>query len=443
MSITKYSTPAYVNDLPNILADQWSAIIDAWFETAIDRLVTYWKLPPDKIFLYNLLRHPEVNGTATEIPWNAYPRKYTLTFSNEEDKWHRTEMLYNSDLGDEMNTGLFYLVGANYIRATDFFFRDQDEYCEWRPVVDPQTQKLKKLVFTCENPEYWTFIADKEKDLLLKLYRDITQGNVLPDDLFFQQDIYMKDDSGQFYNIKGQYNPYNKWNTSLGIVHLTHPANSLSAEVYLAADATVIRKNAAGAPVTNDKDLICCSGYGNPNRSSDPSIGIKINTFVQNHYSITINDPVGLYMKSIDSSGVVLPGGLQFADCWKITRGKEGMILRAEFALPDGSDLEKVQVRGKALRYGGQLAEKINMVIYGLGNDFNLGDPVKYDCVAHCCVNSILPGLLDVKDIDQPCGSHHLAVLTMLESVQAAGVLEAKLSHVKGNTPRKIIKTRI
>ena len=34
---------------------------------------------------------------------------------------------------------------------------------------------------------------------------------------------------------KGTYNPYNRWNTTDGIMHLTHPANTLSAEIKLGA----------------------------------------------------------------------------------------------------------------------------------------------------------------------------------------------------------------
>ena len=39
----------------------------------------------------------------------------------------------------------------------------------------------------------------------------------------------------------GDYNPRNIWNTERGAVHLTHPANSLFAEVVLASDGTIGR----------------------------------------------------------------------------------------------------------------------------------------------------------------------------------------------------------
>ena len=47
---------------------------------------------------------------------------------------------------------------------------------------------------------------------------------------------------------KGSYNPYNRWNTTDGIMHLTQPSNSLSAEILLGADATVLRASGRGRP---------------------------------------------------------------------------------------------------------------------------------------------------------------------------------------------------
>ena len=72
------------------------------------------------------------------------------------------------------------------------------------------------------------------------------------------------------------YDPRNRWNftTKSGtIAHLIHPNNTLSAEVDIAAQATVIRKDSQGNIVTNTDQLIRCSQYGNPQRNSDPVVG--------------------------------------------------------------------------------------------------------------------------------------------------------------------------
>jgi hypothetical protein len=51
--------------------------------------------------------------------------------------------------------------------------------------------------------------------------------------------------------LNGRYFPYNKWNTTHGALHLIHPANTLNAEIFIAADATVLRKNSDGDLITD------------------------------------------------------------------------------------------------------------------------------------------------------------------------------------------------
>ena len=71
------------------------------------------------------------------------------------------------------------------------------------------------------------------------------------------------------------YNPINYWNfttTSGTIMHLIHPSNTLGAEMDIAAQATVLRKDENGDRISNYQDLINCSQYGNPGRNSDPFV---------------------------------------------------------------------------------------------------------------------------------------------------------------------------
>ena len=88
----------------------------------------------------------------------------------------------------------------------------------------------------------------------------------------------MSDDDFFLTNPKTQcevYNPTNQWNdaTNTGtIINLIHPSNTLGAEVDIAAQATVIRKNKNGTVITDANELIRCSKYGNPGRNSDPTV---------------------------------------------------------------------------------------------------------------------------------------------------------------------------
>lgn len=75
----------------------------------------------------------------------------------------------------------------------------------------------------------------------------------------------------------GVYTIYNKWNgtTSTGtIAHLIQRNNTLSAEIDIAAQATISRKDLVyNEPLTNMITL--CgdgSGYGNASRNSDPTV---------------------------------------------------------------------------------------------------------------------------------------------------------------------------
>ena len=71
------------------------------------------------------------------------------------------------------------------------------------------------------------------------------------------------------------YHPCNQWNNSTrtgSIAHLIQKNNTLGAEIDIAAQATVIRKDRSGNIVTNEAQLIACSQYGNAGRNSDPAV---------------------------------------------------------------------------------------------------------------------------------------------------------------------------
>jgi hypothetical protein len=67
-------------------------------------------------------------------------------------------------------------------------------------------------------PEYWVELAKQDFDQVVDLYQRHVSTAVQPDDLKLQQDIAF---NGEILR-KGSYNPYNEWNTSKGVIHLTH-----------------------------------------------------------------------------------------------------------------------------------------------------------------------------------------------------------------------------
>jgi len=135
-----------------------------------------------------------------------------------------------------------------------------------------------RVTFTCEGPEYWQFLAggtraffdddepqagivDGDIELVAELYAEHVDPAVQVEDLVWPFDVAAFDpDSNAWYLFAsaGTYNPFNRWNTTHGAMHLTHPANTLGAEINLAARAAVLRAGADGEPITDQEALVCC-----------------------------------------------------------------------------------------------------------------------------------------------------------------------------------------
>ncbi len=260
-------------------------------------------------------------------------------------------------------------------------FRRQDEYCEWFVIRDT-AGKIDRVDFTCEGPEFWfalahgypdgipasvkTANAHGDKNKLLALYRQLVSPNVQMADLF----------------KNGIYNPRNKWNTTDGAVHLTHPANTLEAEINIAAQATILRAR-QGQVLTDQDALICCAGYGAPGRASDPTIGGNVNALARQGASITLTNPVGLYIDSLNTTGWVTPDGTSASTFWTIVRGAPGLGLRGVFQVPSlkGYTVSDIKIGGVPIRFGGQIAEHILMKLTGVACRIGASHNTPKNCI--------------------------------------------------------------
>jgi hypothetical protein len=195
------------------------------------------------------------------------------------------------------------------------------------------------------------------------------------DDLIPTQDL--RDAKGKVWAPKGQYNIYNKWNTTHGIAHLNSPPNSLVAEIILGADASLLYVNPEGKALVEPEALIGYADYGGANRNSDPTIGATVNAIARLGAFITLRNPVGLYMDHIDLSGWVAPDGEAVDDCVRVVRGTPEMIERlvVEVPLARGFRVGDITINGEPIRYGGQIAECITVKLVGVGHI--LPKPVK------------------------------------------------------------------
>lgn len=417
-----FAPPADVDDLDEAHRRGWSAVVSSWLDNAVGRVAAQVG-GRDRARFFNPAR-TRVPGRPGErkIVWDAFPRVIAISHPGDPEA-ALAAADEPADLGGEYGVRFFRTAGG---REEDVVlpFRRHDEYCEWFAERDPATGRTTRYVFTCEGPEYWRFIAggtgavddgnvppaarvDGDRQLLLRLYRTLVGPQVELDDLFHQEDVCYRVDERtvEVFRAAGEYNPNNKWNTTHGLVHLTHPSNTLSAEIFLGADASIPRAGRDGRPVTGAGRLICCAGYGEPNRSSDPTIGADINDLVRSGLSVSLRDPIGLYLDGLDTTGLSGPHGEDVSGWWRPVRGAGGLVLRAEFAPPADATfgLDDVLVNGEPLTRAGQLAELITMSLYGIAADLGAGAPPAIGCSGHGCAEIGNPDLLQIVPLTNRC----------------------------------------
>ena len=307
------------------------------------------------------------------VSWFAFPQALSAWYPDSDEKrWEAADTLFarraatcKVQWDDEGNP---VRIEEVYERFTSYY-RQQDEYCEWFTHMDPATKRVTRIDFTAENPDYWEVLADNDIDLAVTLYRKYISNDVQPKDLMFDTDVVMFDGNGapSYFGRNGRYNPYNKWNTTHGAMHLTHPANNLFAEIVLAAQATVQRTSPDGKPFSA-RSLACCAGFGGVRRSSDPSIGHKVNSLVADGDRVALADPVGLYIAQLDRNA---------SGRWDVSRGSEEQrrVLRASFYPNDDA----------AYAYGGQIADNMQMNLYAIAEKRTGGSPQPEKCRGRCC----------------------------------------------------------
>ena len=399
--LARFDPPASMSDLDRIPGgrDEWHAFMTTVFNGVIAAeqkvvLPAAGSATGTVQFFNPAVFDPGEPIIEQAVTWNAFPKELLLRFGRaramvEADRLWPIEA-YRSGEYDPAKPGQAALDASS-----TSWYRPHNEYCEWHVDREPLTGRVRKVTFASEPPEYWqamfggevevddglSFKFTGNPDVVLDLYRTLVSPEVRLEDLVFSETT--QDGS------KGNYNIHNKWNSTHGIAHLAAPPNSLGAEVRLGGDATILRVNALGMPVTTADALVCCAAYGGSDRNSDPTIGAAVNALARLGAMITLVNPVGLYMDHIDLSGWEVPGGIDPHDCVRIVRGKPGMIERMVVELPPGSThtVSDITIGGEPVRYGGQIAECITVKLVGgatkLGSVQNGLSP----CLARCCLD--------------------------------------------------------
>lgn len=395
----------------------WSRAVSGWFDESMAAQDALLYGQPCQY--YNQLTTPPVGPFfEQEIVWNAFSG--TL-----RKRWGRTRALAITEqlvpLTERIDGPGSYRVGGQW---RDLYYRPQDEYCEWRVTRDPDGG-IRRVTFTSEPPEYWqaihgdtlpnlngvpTYPTVGDPGLLVELYREYVSRHVVYEDLICAEDLidYSDPDVPRVVYGKGTYNPYNRWNTHDGIMHLNQPNNTLHEEIRLGADATVLRspQGSGGRRIADPDALICCANYGGPNRCSDPTIGASVNELASLGFAITLRNPVGLYMDNLDVTGWATPNGTPVDPAWfRILRGSPGLIERAVFEVPDrlGFRVSDVTIGGEQITVGGQLAEHITVKLVGLASERGKYSNTPAPCDSSCCADAANPSFVYYQPLGAPC----------------------------------------
>lgn len=419
------SFPGGIDDLAGqpgrreAFAQGWDAIVSAWFDA-------YAGIEGGGFY------DPRADTTPGDpdmhsVAWDAFPRAIDRWFEEADEpdleRWRAAETLRPSLFGGRP---LRRVTAGSLAEPVRVLHRQQDEYCEWFARRD-QDGHITQVDFTCEGPEYWRFLAtgtqtffapdderagivDGDIDLVADLYRTHIDPSVKAEDLLWPYDVAAFDPESErwyYYGRAGTYNPFNRWNTSDGAMHLTHPSNILQGVFTVVGRAAVLRADGSGRPVDDGEALVCCAGFGEPNRASDPAVGAAINALVAGGLSVSVADPVGPYLAGINVGAFTGPDGEALDDVWRVVRGdaSQQQILRATFGPSPGGGLtvEDVLVAGTPIAYGGQIADEVQMVAVAVAKQLEATPTAPQRCVTKCCEHPFRPGVLTVIPLGADC----------------------------------------
>jgi hypothetical protein len=389
--LSTYDPPARLSDFDAIAGqrDAWHRFVLESFnqniQTVRDQLRSSNGQQTGRPQFYSAVSY-DPGGPLIEqaVVWNAFPKELLRRYGRaralvEADRlWPLSAYQYDWHYDPDVpaDTG----VGTAGIDLPDTYgYRPTVEYCEWHVDRDAASGRISKVTFTSEPPEYWQAMFGGtldgssvpfpgDKDLVLDLYRKLVSPHVEMADLLVKAPL-----KSPFGSLNpGDYNPHNKWNTTHGIVHLSAPPNALTAEINLAALATVLYEDNAGKPVVDPDAFIAGTGMGGANRNSDPTIAATVNVLARQGAMITLANPVGLYMDHIDLAGWDVPGGTSASDWVRIVRGEKRLIERLVIEAPsDEFDVSDIRIGGVSVAYGGQIAECITVKLIGVAAALN------------------------------------------------------------------------
>jgi hypothetical protein len=369
--------PGNCNDLDAAQLQRWTQRLSAGFAAEVEGTRSVPQPPYRRAWFFDAAAQGLDGTQAADIRWTAYPKKA------KQANWALIDQQRNA----------------------------QEEYCEWE--VARRDGKVIRVTFTTETEDYYRFLWHHATDRLLDLYHRFVAPEVKLEEL----------------GKDGEYDPHNGWNwpgpRRGALMHMGQVNNTLQAAMNLTARATWPLVDVAGTPITSEQELIRALRFGDPARHSDPHIGAQVNELVRAGHEVSFADPVGLYIHEVDLADFELPDGGNPGTLMRQTRGEPGHALRIVFEAPAGASylLEDVTVGGRKIRFGSQIAEKVQVRVRGAARRASESAPrLRYPgfgVVGEAVLDGPQPmaDIVATKDAPQrPAGSSRLASVDSLVS---------------------------
>ena len=452
----QFSTPAHQIDFPNdpvqqqAMNEQWNTNLNGFTQQGITG--NPWNMSNSAVVTnyFNPITTSPIQSKIIVAPitWSAFPGRIGYYFPNLTE----TEQLSLADTGympdgkaSFPNISKDPCSGQPIHKVFGPFGPRgwQDEYCEWA-VTRNANNKITRIDFTCENPEYWNTLWMVNPNTVLNLYQSTLNKPQIQ-----LTDLYLYDQKGNTVidasTGNPAYNPLNKWNLGAfstsatgGAMHLTSTPNTLQTKIRLATSATMQRT----CGNTDFNTLMCCAQFGQPHRNSDLNIGGNVNQIVSEGLTVTLTNPPGLYIQLPDFSLYKTPDGTDASTFWTIIRGKETLqdesgntlpgnfILHASFEVPDeyGYTVSDITVKNKngaatLIDWAGQIAQTFNMQI--VATAFPTPAPVALSCA--------IP-LTDAKSKAQPEQLFHKAIFEAMSSQNIPNPVQQHMTLISNST---------
>ena len=311
--VTRFDTPASIVDTAvAAFFDDWSDFIESNLNTTA--------------------------GTGTAVGEFVDPSEFDLTITAERPLvWMAFPRQVLVDRRDDRRAAFTF---ADSDPAT----RDpQNEYCEWH-VVRNKAGKITKVTFVTESPEYWHRLWNFDRPAVVNLYRTLLNNPGIT-----EADLEQPG-PGHIYD------QFNTFNTTGGIVHLIQGINKLALALGLAQDVHTgtARDNYETIP----------PGL---RTSVDPRVKFDIGALARKPLSLTLREPIGLYITGFDDTGWTKPDGSPVGNYWTIVRGVPGLALRVEYQVPPGEGfvVGDIRIGGRLIEWGGQIAEHVTVTVVG------------------------------------------------------------------------------